>query len=202
MMAAISLQATGFSGRILASSSRTSPRPSAASLHSPSAEGDSSPFRLLQKMSPRPEVLRENRQVAAKGGGHHASGASSIEDGLVVDLAYLKGVEFGRTSMQLPVAGSCVWADKYWRLDEHSLVCVGGGVHYFGVSGHMTRGWSTCVLQRAISSDIPSVRMWTSHSEVWHGSVALRSLRRSDMTDPPTHAKTSSLPLSSWRMAV
>lgn len=79
-------------------------------------------------------------KIAVKSGGNHASGASSVEDGLVIDLGDLKGVEVDKSKMQAVVAGGCLWGDVYDALRDQGVVCVGGGVHKVGVGGHITGG--------------------------------------------------------------
>lgn len=78
-----------------------------------------------------------------KGGGNHASGASSAEDGLVIDLSNLKEISIDKNKNQVTVGGGCRWGDVYSILHKHGLICVGGGVHIVGVGGHLTGGNGT-----------------------------------------------------------
>lgn len=75
-----------------------------------------------------------------KGGGNHASGASSAEDGVVIDLSNLNSVSVDTDKGQVTIGGGCRWGDVYSALHKHGLICVGGGVHIVGVGGHLTGG--------------------------------------------------------------
>ncbi|KAK2609982.1 hypothetical protein N8I77_003446 [Diaporthe amygdali] len=85
-------------------------------------------------------ATRERLTIAVKGGGNHASGASSVEDGLVIDLGNLNGISVDRNKEEVTVGGGCRWGDVYSTLQKHGLVCIGGGVHIVGVGGHLTGG--------------------------------------------------------------
>lgn len=82
----------------------------------------------------------ENLSIAVKGAGNHASGASSAEVGLVIDLGDLNSVFVDTNKGQVTVGGGCRWEDIYSTLHKHGLICVGGGVHIVGVGGHLTGG--------------------------------------------------------------
>jgi FAD/FMN-containing dehydrogenase len=49
--------------------------------------------------------------VAVRGGGHHASGFSLVEQGLVIDVAAMKAVAFDPASARAVVAAGCGWRD-------------------------------------------------------------------------------------------
>lgn len=78
-----------------------------------------------------------------RGGGNHASGASSAEDGLVIDLSNLNSISVDTNKGQVTVGGGCRWGDVYSTLQKQGLICVGGGVHIVGVGGHLTGGNGT-----------------------------------------------------------
>ena len=86
-----------------------------------------------------------------KGGGNHASGASSAEDGLVIDLSNLNDVSVYKTRGQVTGSGGCRWGDVYSTLHKHGLICGGGGVHIVGVGGHLTRVNSTPPLSASLA---------------------------------------------------
>ncbi|KAK7725540.1 hypothetical protein SLS63_008144 [Diaporthe eres] len=77
---------------------------------------------------------------SVRGGGNHASGASSAEDGLVIDLSNLNSISVDANKGQVTVGGGCRWGDVYSALQKEGLICVGGGVHIVGVGGHLTGG--------------------------------------------------------------
>lgn len=97
-----------------------------------------------------------------KGGGNHASGASSAEDGLVIDLRDLNSISVDTNKGQVTVGGGCRWGDVYATLHDHGLICVGGGVHIVGVGGHLTGG---CIEQS------PSNSLALTYFDRWLGST-------------------------------
>lgn len=94
-----------------------------------------------------------------KGGGNHASGASSAEDGLVIDLSNLKEIKVDTENGRATVGGGCRWGDVYSTLQKHGVICVGGGVHIVGVGGHLTGGESHAALD-LISFLLISLGRW------------------------------------------
>lgn len=83
---------------------------------------------------------RTNLPLAVKCGGHHAGGASAVDNGLVIDLSHLKGVEINKERSEVTVAGGCLWGEVYTALRKEGLACVGGGVHNVGIGGHLLGG--------------------------------------------------------------
>ncbi|TDL29770.1 FAD-binding domain-containing protein [Rickenella mellea] len=74
--------------------------------------------------------------ISIKGGGHNASGASSVEDGLVIDLSrYLNGVEIEPSKKIAKVQGGALWATVDKDAIQHGLATVGGTVNHTGVGG-------------------------------------------------------------------
>ena len=50
-------------------------------------------------------------EVAISGGRHSASGASSSEGGLVIDLSKMRNVKVDTTTNCIIAQGGCLWAD-------------------------------------------------------------------------------------------
>ncbi|KAM0421308.1 hypothetical protein ACHAPT_010837 [Fusarium lateritium] len=91
---------------------------------------------------------RTNLPLAAKCGGHHSGGASSVDDGLVIDLSHLKGVKINKEESEVTVAGGSLWGEVYTALRDEGLACVGGGVHNVGIGGHLLGGGYGPLTQR------------------------------------------------------
>jgi len=90
-------------------------------------------------------VLKYARQynypIAIRGGGHSTSGASSIEDGVVVDLSrYLSGVRVDPVEKLAYVGGGAIWETVDKTAIEHGLATVGGTVNHTGVGGLLLGG--------------------------------------------------------------
>ncbi|TDL18747.1 FAD-binding domain-containing protein [Rickenella mellea] len=74
--------------------------------------------------------------VAIRGGGHNPSGASSSQDGLVIDLSrYLNGVEVDAERKVAKVGGGAIWETVDQLTIKHGLASVAGTVNDTGVGG-------------------------------------------------------------------
>jgi len=75
--------------------------------------------------------------IAVCGGGHSASGASSIgEGGVVIDLGkFVKDVRVDVEGKKAYVGGGAVWKDVDEACIAHGLASVGGTVNHTGVGG-------------------------------------------------------------------
>lgn len=73
----------------------------------------------------------ENIPLAVRGGGHSASGASSVEDGVVIDLSrYLNGVRIDADKKLAYVGGGAIWETVDKAAIQHGLAAVGGNVNH------------------------------------------------------------------------
>jgi FAD/FMN-containing dehydrogenase len=69
--------------------------------------------------------------IAVRGGGHSPYGASSSEDGLVIDLSrYLNGVKVDAENKLGYVGGGAVWETVDKAAIKHGLATVGGTVNH------------------------------------------------------------------------
>ncbi|TFK32231.1 FAD-binding domain-containing protein, partial [Crucibulum laeve] len=74
--------------------------------------------------------------LAIRGGGHSTSGASSSENGLVIDLSrYLKEVTVDVDNKLAYVGGGALWGQVDKAAIEYGLATVGGTVNHTGVGG-------------------------------------------------------------------
>jgi FAD/FMN-containing dehydrogenase len=77
----------------------------------------------------------QNLSLAIRGGGHHPAGASSVEDGLVIDLSrYFNGVRIDPESKRAYVGGGAIWETVDKEAIKHGLATVGGTVNHVGGS--------------------------------------------------------------------
>ena len=70
-------------------------------------------------------------QVAIRSGGHSTSGASSAEDGLVIDLSrYLNYVSVDPEKRTARVGGGSLWVTVENEAIKHGLACVAGTINH------------------------------------------------------------------------
>ena len=69
--------------------------------------------------------------IAIRGGGHSPAGASSIENGLVIDLSrYLNGVTIDVEKQLAHIGGGAIWETVDKAAIECGLACVAGTVNH------------------------------------------------------------------------
>ncbi|KAF8883993.1 hypothetical protein BD779DRAFT_1674299 [Infundibulicybe gibba] len=74
--------------------------------------------------------------ISIRGGGHSAAGASSVEDGIVIDLSrHLAGVRVDAEKKLVYVSGGALWESVDKASIEHGLATVAGTVNHTGVGG-------------------------------------------------------------------
>jgi len=88
------------------------------------------------------QYARETKTpLAVKGGGHSAQGASSITDGLVIDLArHFAGVRVDASAKVAYVGGGAIWKTVDEEAIKYGLATVGGTVNHTGVGGLVLGG--------------------------------------------------------------
>jgi FAD/FMN-containing dehydrogenase len=85
--------------------------------------------------------------LAVRGGGHNGGGLGTCDDGVVLDLSGLKGIEVDPVARTARVGGGCLWGEVDAATNEHGLATPSGIVASTGVGGltlggglgHLTR---------------------------------------------------------------
>jgi len=90
-------------------------------------------------------VLRYAKQqklpIAIRGGGHSPAGASSVENGIVIDLSrHLASVRVDPAAKLAYVSGGAIWETVDKSTIEHGLATVAGTVNHTGVAGLLLGG--------------------------------------------------------------
>jgi FAD/FMN-containing dehydrogenase len=71
-------------------------------------------------------LRRENIEFVVAGGRHSTAGASSIEDGVVIDLRKMNSVTVNEEKKTVLVQGGCVWREVDEAAAKYGLATVGG----------------------------------------------------------------------------
>lgn len=92
-------------------------------------------------------AARDGLAVAVRSGGHSVAGQSTNDDGLVVDVRPIKGVEIDVAARRARVGAGCTWGEFDAVAQEHGLATTGGRVSTTGVAG-LTLGGGSGWLER------------------------------------------------------
>lgn len=84
---------------------------------------------------------QQNFPLTVRGGGHSPAGASSIENGIVIDLSrHFTSVRVDPDAKLAYVCGGAIWETVDKTAIEHGLATVGGTVNHTGVGGLLLGG--------------------------------------------------------------
>jgi FAD/FMN-containing dehydrogenase len=78
---------------------------------------------------------QEHLLVSIRGTGHNVAGFAVCDDGLVIDLAGMKGITINAPARTVRVEAGCTWGELNDALQPHGLAATGGFVSVTGVSG-------------------------------------------------------------------
>jgi FAD/FMN-containing dehydrogenase len=110
--------------------------------------------------------------IAVRGGGHSVGGFSTCDDGIVIDLSRMHGVEIDAERRVASVRGGSLLRELDTAAQEHGLVCPVGVVGHTGVAG-LSLGGGMGRLQRRLGftvDNILGVDLVTADGEQLHVS--------------------------------
>jgi FAD/FMN-containing dehydrogenase len=76
-----------------------------------------------------------NLEVAVRGGGHNVGGRSTIDGGLMIDLATMKGIHVEAKARRARAQGGVLWKELNRETQLHGLATTGGVIGSTGIAG-------------------------------------------------------------------
>ena len=76
-----------------------------------------------------------NLEVAVRGGGHNVAGRATIDDGLMLDLSLMKGINVDPKTSTARAQGGLTWNEFNRETQLHGLATTGGVVSTTGIAG-------------------------------------------------------------------
>lgn len=74
-------------------------------------------------------------EVSVRGGGHNVAGRATVEGGVMIDLARMKGIYVDASHRIVRAQGGVTWADLNRETQLHGLAVTGGVVSTTGIAG-------------------------------------------------------------------
>jgi FAD/FMN-containing dehydrogenase len=103
-------------------------------------------------------VAREHRPVVSiRGGGHQVAGSAVCDDGLVIDLSRMKGVDVDPVTRTARAQAGVTWGELDRETQVHHLVTPGGEVSKTGIAG-LTLGGGMGLVMRAFGLSCDNLR--------------------------------------------
>jgi FAD/FMN-containing dehydrogenase len=74
-------------------------------------------------------------EVAVRGGGHNVAGRATVDNGLMIDLATMKGIHVDPIRKTVRAQGGVTWGEVNRETQLHGLAATGGVVATTGIAG-------------------------------------------------------------------
>ena len=112
-------------------------------------------------------------KVAVRGGGHNVAGRATIDDGLMIDLAPMKGILVDPKTRTARAQGGVLWRELNRETQLHGLATTGGVVSTTGIAGLTLGGglgWLMCKYGLALDN-LLSAEIVTAEGKVLRASA-------------------------------
>jgi len=76
-----------------------------------------------------------NLEIAVRGGGHNVGGRGTVDGGLMIDLAPMKGIYVDAAKRTVRAQGGVLWKELNRETQAHGLATTGGVVGTTGIAG-------------------------------------------------------------------
>jgi FAD/FMN-containing dehydrogenase len=119
----------------------------------------------------------EGLEVAVRGGGHSIPGFSTCDDGIVIDLSPMKGIEVDPHRRTAVAEGGVLWQELDAATQEHGLAVTGGLVSTTGVAGFTLGGGIGWLMRKhgLACDNLRSAQVVTADGQVITASAAQSS---------------------------
>jgi FAD/FMN-containing dehydrogenase len=74
-------------------------------------------------------------EVAVRGGGHNVAGRATVDNGLMIDLGQMKGIQVDPSRKTVQAQGGVTWGELNRETQLHGLAATGGVVATTGIAG-------------------------------------------------------------------
>jgi FAD/FMN-containing dehydrogenase len=111
-------------------------------------------------------------EISVRGGSHNYAGRAVCDDGLMIDLSRMNGVEVDAQTRRARAGGGATWADFDAATQVHGLACTGGVISHTGVGGLTLGGGMGWLTRKAgLSCDnLAAVEIVTADGSVLNSS--------------------------------
>jgi FAD/FMN-containing dehydrogenase len=117
---------------------------------------------------------RENRlDISVRGGGHGIAGHAVTDDGVMIDLAPMKGINVDAQARRVRAQGGVTWRELNRETALHGLAVTGGAVSTTGIAGLTLGGGLGWLMgKHGLAADnVVSIELVTADGEVLTASV-------------------------------
>ena len=112
-------------------------------------------------------------EVSVRGGGHNVAGRATVEGGVMIDLAALKGIHVDVCRKTVRAQGGVTWAELNRETQLHGLAVTGGVVSTTGIAGLTLGGGIGWLMGRygLALDNLQSVELVTAEGQVLRASA-------------------------------
>ena len=111
-------------------------------------------------------------EVAVRGGGHNVAGRATIDGGVMIDLAPMKGIHVDPKARTVRAQGGVTWGELNRETQLHGLAVTGGVVSTTGIAGLTLGGGIGWLMgKHGLALDnLRAVELVSSESKLLHAS--------------------------------
>ena len=115
----------------------------------------------------------EGLPLAVRGGGHSIPGFSTVDDGVVLDLSLMKGIQVDPGRQRVTAQAGCTWKDLDAETQQFGLAVTGGLVSSTGIAGFTTGGGIGWLMRKygLASDNLLGVDVVTADGQFVHASA-------------------------------